>query len=82
MSILRPLEAEVEEVALSSSALRSFAGVKLIGFGPSRLFSAGGCVELLVLVAAVVLLEVEVEVVEDDKRNKFGAWLEELAESD
>lgn len=80
--VSRPLEAEVDEVdALSSSALKSFEGVKLIGLVPSKLFSD---VEPVVAVVVVVVGSVVVDdVVEVDKRNTFGVWLEELlAESD
>lgn len=68
-----PLLAEVEEPpeALSSSALRSFDGDRLTLLWPSRLFSGGtGC--------GAAVGPAGAEAGELERRNKFGAWLEEL----
>lgn len=62
----RPLEAEVDEVdALSSSALRSFEGVKFIGFVPSGFFSGNDDTEVELGVVLVVVDEDVVVVIVD-----------------
>jgi len=73
-----PLEAEVDEVdELSSSALRSFGGDKCTLLVESKFFS-GGAAETGI---TVVGCDVEPLVgTEEDRRNKFGAWLLELEE--
>lgn len=71
-----PLLADVDEEpeALSSSALRSFEGDRLMLLLPSIFFSGGTSS----WGGAGVGLAAGGEADELDRRNKFGAWLEEL----
>lgn len=75
---LWPLLADVAEPpgTLSSSTLSSFDGDKLTLLLPSRLFSGAAGYELAVLVGLTEGGAGDEE--DEERRNKFGAWLEEL----